>query len=76
MFRWNCGPTLQEHLATEYEITSTFKPNAPLGNGDEDLGKLGKDRTKRDHIIIVGGSGNSWIEITITQLKSTSTSLR
>ena len=59
MFRWNCGPTLQEHLPTENEITRTFKPSAPLGDTVEGLGNLGKDRTKRDHVIIVGGSRNS-----------------
>jgi hypothetical protein len=30
-----------------------------LANVVEDLGKLGKDLTKQDHIIIVGGPGNS-----------------
>jgi hypothetical protein len=36
-----------------------FKPNAPLANVVEDLGKLGNNLNKRDHIIIVGGPGNS-----------------
>jgi hypothetical protein len=36
-----------------------FKPNAPLANVVEDLRKLGKDLTKQDHIIIMGGPGNS-----------------
>jgi hypothetical protein len=49
----------QEHLGTEYEITSIFKSNAPLANVVEDLGKLGNDLSKRDHIITVGGPGNS-----------------
>ena len=44
---------------TECEITSTLKPNAPLGNTVEDLRKLGEYRTKREHVITVGGSGNS-----------------
>jgi hypothetical protein len=50
---------LQEHLGTDYEVTSIFKPNAPLANVDEDLTKLGKNLTKRDHVVIVGGPGNS-----------------
>ena len=53
------GPTLQEHLVTEYEITSILKPNAPLANITVDLRELGNDLNKRDHIIIVGGPGNS-----------------
>jgi hypothetical protein len=53
------GPMLQTHLGTEYEVTSIFKPNAPLENVVEDLANLGKDLTKKDHIIIVGGPGNS-----------------
>jgi hypothetical protein len=36
---------------------SIFKPNVPLVV--EDLGNLGKHLTKRDHIVIVGGPGNS-----------------
>ena len=47
------GPMLQEHLGTEYEITSIFKFNAPLANVSEDLGKLGNDH-KGDQITIVG----------------------
>jgi hypothetical protein len=49
---------LQENLGTEREITSIFKPNAPLADVDEDLWKLGNDVAKRDHIKI-GGPGNS-----------------
>lgn len=37
---------------------SIFKPDAPLANIVENLGKLGNDLTKRDHVIIVGGPGN------------------
>ena len=48
------GPMLQEHLGTEYEVTSIIKLNAPLENVVEDLENLGKD-----HIVIVGGPGNS-----------------
>jgi hypothetical protein len=53
------GPMLQKHPGTEYVVTSIFKPNAPLANVAEDLRKLVKDFTKQDHIVIVGGSGNS-----------------
>ena len=51
-------PKLKEHLGTEHEITSIFKPIAHLANV-EDPGKLGNDLTKWDHIITVGGAGNS-----------------
>jgi hypothetical protein len=50
---------LQEHPGTEYEITSIFKSNALLADVVEDLGKLGNDLTKQDHIIIVGQPENS-----------------
>jgi hypothetical protein len=53
------GPMLQKHLATEYEVTSIFKPNAPLENVVEDVANLGTDLTKKDHIVVVGGPGNS-----------------
>jgi hypothetical protein len=56
---WDIGPMLQEKLGTEYEVTSIFKPNAPLANVAEDLGNLGEDLTNQDHIVIVGGPGNS-----------------
>lgn len=46
-------------MGTECEVTSIFKPNAPLKNVVEDLTNLGKDLTKKDHIVIVGGPGNS-----------------
>jgi hypothetical protein len=56
---WDIGPMLQEKLGTEYEVTSIFKPNAPLANVVEGLGNLGKHLTKQDHIVIVGGPRNS-----------------
>jgi hypothetical protein len=43
------GPILQEKLGPEYEVTSIFKPSAPLAEVAEDLGNLGKDLTKPDH---------------------------
>jgi hypothetical protein len=50
---------LQENLGTKFDVMSIFKPNATLAKVVEDLGKLSKDLTKQDHIIIVGGPGNS-----------------
>jgi len=50
---------LQKHLGTEYEVTIIFQRNAPLENVVEDLANLGKDLTKKDHFVIVGGPGNS-----------------
>jgi len=53
------GPLLQNHLGTECEVTSIFKPNASLENIVEDLANLGEVLTKKDHIVIVGGPGNN-----------------
>jgi hypothetical protein len=50
---------LRESLGKGFDIFSIFKPNAPLANVVEDLGKPGKDLTKQDHIVVVGGPGNS-----------------
>jgi hypothetical protein len=52
------GPLLQENLGTKFDV-STSKPNAPLAKVVEDLEKLCKDIFKQDHIVIVGGPGNS-----------------
>jgi hypothetical protein len=51
------GLMLLAHLGTQYEITSTFKPNAPLANVAEALRKLGNDFTKRDHITVLQWEG-------------------
>jgi hypothetical protein len=40
-------------------VTNIFKPNATLGNVAGELKALSKDLTKDDHVIIVGGPGNS-----------------
>jgi hypothetical protein len=40
-------------------MMTIFKANVTLAKVVEDLGKLGKDLTKQDHIIIVGGPGNN-----------------
>jgi hypothetical protein len=50
---------LKESLGIGFDIASIFKPNAPFANVAEDLGKLGKNLTKQDHIVIVGGPGKS-----------------
>jgi hypothetical protein len=50
---------LRSVLGSEYIITSIFKPNAELRNVAKDLKALSKDMTKDDHVIIVGGPGNS-----------------
>jgi hypothetical protein len=42
------GPMLKESLGERFDIVSIIKPNAPLANVVEDLGKLGKDLTKHD----------------------------
>jgi hypothetical protein len=39
--------------------SSILKPNASLAKFVEDLRKLGKGVSKQDHILIVGGPGNS-----------------
>jgi len=49
----------QENLDSKFEVCSIFKTNAPLANVIEEVRKFGKDLTKEDHIVIVGGSGNS-----------------
>jgi hypothetical protein len=53
------GPMLPKNLGTKFDVCSIFKPNASLAKVVEDTGKLGKGLTKQDHIIIVGGPGNS-----------------
>jgi hypothetical protein len=55
---WDIGPLLQKHLGSEYEVTSVFKPSAPLATVIEDLQNLSKDLNKKDHIVIVGGPEN------------------
>ncbi|XP_069679979.1 uncharacterized protein [Periplaneta americana] len=50
---------LQASLGEKYAVTSFFKPNASLSNVVGDLSALAKDLDKEDHVIIVGGAGNS-----------------
>ncbi|KDR16343.1 hypothetical protein L798_10058 [Zootermopsis nevadensis] len=40
-------------------VTNIFKPNVTLGNVAGELETRSKDFTKDDHVIIVGGPGNS-----------------
>jgi hypothetical protein len=46
---------LRETLRKKVDTVSTAKPNAPLANVVVDLGKLGKNITKKDHTVIAGG---------------------
>jgi len=59
-----------EHLGTQYDITSIFKPNETFANVAEDLRKLGNDFTKRDHIIIVGEHATSHMTRLHIRIKS------
>jgi predicted Rossmann-fold nucleotide-binding protein len=38
---------------------SIFRSDTPLAKVVEDMRKLGGDLSKQDHIVIVGGGGNS-----------------
>jgi hypothetical protein len=49
-------PSFKNDLGTEYELA--FTPTAPLENVVEDQANLGKDLTKKDHTVVVGGPGN------------------
>jgi hypothetical protein len=52
------GPMVQENLAIKLAMCNIFKPNNPLANVLEDIGKIHKGITKQNNIIIVGLSGN------------------
>jgi hypothetical protein len=45
---------LQGNLGTQFGICGISKPNSPLQNVIAALGKLDKDITKQDHIIVGG----------------------
>jgi hypothetical protein len=47
------GPFLQENLANKSYAVRIFMPNTPLENVSENLGKLGKDTDKQEHIIFM-----------------------
>lgn len=53
------GQILQEKLGDRYQVTNFFKPSACLSQVVEDIGSLCKDFSKQDHVVIVGGVGNS-----------------
>lgn len=53
------GQRLQASLGEKYTVTSIFKPNASLSDVVRDLSPLSKDLNKEDHVVIVGGAGNS-----------------
>lgn len=53
------GQLLQEELGSKYQVTNFFKPSASLSQVVEDIGSLCKDFGKEDHVVIVGGAGNS-----------------
>jgi len=44
---------LLENLGSKFEVCRIFRPNV------EDVRKLGEDLNKQDHIVFVGGTGNS-----------------
>jgi len=67
---------LQENLGSKFEICSIFKPNVPLAKVVEDIRKLGKDLTKQDHTVIVGGAGNSLDINQVYSIDKISTSLQ
>jgi hypothetical protein len=50
---------LRETLGKKFDIVSIVKPSAPITNVVHNLDDLDKYFTKQDHIIIVGGPGNS-----------------
>jgi len=60
VIEWKFGPLFEEHLDTEYEVTSIVKPSARLAYVVVDLEKHGNDFTKRHHVI-GGGPGNSLV---------------
>lgn len=66
---------LQEHLSTEYEITSILESIVPLANVVRTWRSL--VMTLPSEIIILQWEGQeaTWIEITITELNRTSTAL-
>lgn len=53
------GPRLQASLGNEYAVTSVFKPNACLSDVVGDISALSKGLDKEDHVVVVGGAGNS-----------------
>jgi hypothetical protein len=52
-------PWFKKNLGTKYDMWSIFKSSDPHAKVVQDMGKIRKRLTKQDHIIIVGGPGNS-----------------
>lgn len=50
---------LQAKLGEEYTVTSIFNPNAGLSHVAGNVRDFAKDLNKEDHVVIVGGPGNS-----------------
>jgi hypothetical protein len=50
---------VQENMGNKYDMSSIFKPSDPHAKVVQDIGKIRKGLTKQDHIIILGGPGNS-----------------
>lgn len=50
---------LKEDLGNHFDVLGIVKPSAGLSHVTEDLVKLTSGFTKRDHVVIVGGPGNS-----------------
>jgi hypothetical protein len=55
------GPMLQENLGSSFEVYSIFKPSAPPAKVVEDVGKLSKDFTKQNHIVMLEVLETAWI---------------
>jgi hypothetical protein len=49
---------VKKKLGNKNDICSIFKSSDPHANVVEDIGKIHKELTKQDHIILVGGPGN------------------
>jgi hypothetical protein len=58
---------LVENVGKKCGIIIVVKPNALLINVVEDLIQLGKNVTKLDYTVIVGGPGTAWIGFIITE---------
>ena len=49
----------KEDLGKNLNVESIFKPSAELADVTKDLVKLTSNFTKGDHVVVVGGPGNS-----------------
>lgn len=53
-----CSRILQEELGSRFEVKSFFKPNAKFSDVTRDIGKLGKNHTDEDFIVVLAGSND------------------